>query len=101
MRAASAVPIRGMRRSPHATSGTASGRAAARCRPGNQKPNMVGAKKTATNSWAPSAAAQSPAVSSISRTPGTARASRSRRARHSHQSPANASSNTGAHRSRP
>ena len=70
-------------------------------RGGNQKPNMVGASSPATTSWAPSAAAQRPAVSSISLTPGTARASRSRWARHSHQRPAKASANTGAQRSSP
>ena len=72
-----------------------------RCRGGNQKPNMVGARKPATTSWAPRAAAQRPAVSSISLTPGTAWASRSRSERHSHHRPAKASANTGAHRSSP
>jgi hypothetical protein len=95
------MPTRGACRIPHAASGTASGSAAIRCRGGNQKPNMVGARKAATSTCAPSAAAHRPAVISISRTPGTACASRSRRERHSHHSPANASRNTGAHRSRP
>jgi hypothetical protein len=95
-----AIPTRGACRSPHATNGTASGSDASRCRGGNQKPNIVGARK-ATISWAPSAAAQSPAATSISRTPGTARARRSRSERHSHQSPANMSANTGAQRSSP
>jgi hypothetical protein len=48
--AASAVPARGRCRSPQATSGAASGSAAIRCRGGNQKPNMVGAKNAATKS---------------------------------------------------
>ena len=100
MSADSAIPTRGRRRRPHATSGMASGSDASRCRGGNQKPNIVGARK-ATISWAPSAAAQSPAATSISRTPGTARARRSRSERHSHQSPANTSANTGAQRSSP
>ena len=95
------MPTRGACRSPQATSGTASGSDASRCRGGNQKPNMVGARRPATISWAPNAAAHSPAVSSISRTPGTARARRSRSERHSHQSPANVSANTGAQRSSP
>jgi hypothetical protein len=94
------MPTRGACRTPHAISGTASGSDASRWRGGNQKPNIVGARK-ATISWAPSAAAQRPAATSISRTPGTARASRSRSERHSHQSPPNASANTGAQRSRP
>ena len=86
MSAASALPIRGMWRRPMATSGTASGSPASRWRGGNQKPNIVGATNAATTSWAPSAAAQSAAASSISRTPGTACASRSRCECHSHQS---------------
>jgi hypothetical protein len=86
---------------PHATSGTASGRAASRCRGGNQNPNMVGARKAATSTCAPTAAAHMPAASSVSRTPGTARASSSRRERHSHHAPANARMNTGAHRRSP
>jgi hypothetical protein len=90
-----------MWRSPQATSGIPSGSAASRCRGGNQKPNIVGARKAATTSWAPSTAAQSPATRSVSRTSGTARASRSRRERHSHHSPANASRKTGAQRSSP
>jgi hypothetical protein len=95
-----AMPTRGACRSPHAISGMASGSDASRCRGGNQNPNIVGARK-ATISWAPRAAAQSPAATSISRTPGTARASRSRIERHSHQTPANTSANTGAQRSSP
>ena len=71
------------------------------CRGGNQKPNIVGARKAATSSCAPSAAEQRPAVSSISRTAGTARATRSRRECHSHHRPAKARANTGAHRSSP
>ena len=94
------MPTRGACLSPHATSGTASGSDASRCRGGNQKPNIVGARK-ATISCAPSAAAQSPAATSISRTPGTACARRSRSERHSHHSPANMSANTGAQRSSP
>jgi len=94
------MPTLGACLSPHATSGTASGSDASRCRGGNQKPNIVGARK-ATISCAPSAAAQSPAATSISRTPGTARARRSRSERHSHHSPANMSANTGAQRSSP
>jgi hypothetical protein len=82
-------------------SGIASGRAASRCRGGNQNPNMVGARKAATTSWAPSAAAQRPPVSSISRRAGTARARRLRWERQSSHSPANASRNTGAQRSSP
>jgi len=101
VRAASAVPIRGMWRSPMATSGTASGSPASRCRGGNQNPNIVGAANAATTSWAPSAVAHSAAENSISRTPGTACASRSRCECHSHQSPANTSANTGAQRNRP
>jgi hypothetical protein len=93
--------VRGRWRIPQATSGTASGSAASRWRGGNQKPNIVGARNAATSSCAPSAAAQSPAASSISRTPGTARARRSLDERHSHHSPANASRKTGAQRSRP
>jgi hypothetical protein len=96
----STMPTRGACRKPHAISGIASGREASRCRGGNQKPNMVGARK-ATMSWAPSAAAQRPAATSISRTPGTARESRSRSERHSHQRPAKTSAKTGAQRSRP
>jgi hypothetical protein len=98
---ASAIPVRGACRKPHATSGTASGSDASRCRGGNQNPNIVGASRPATTSWVPRAAAQSPAVSSIRRTPGTARASRSRSERHSHQSPAKASAKSGAQRSSP
>ena len=64
------APSRGAWRRPSATSGTASGSAASRWRGGNQKPNIVGARNAATSSCAPSAAAQSPAVSSISRTSG-------------------------------
>jgi hypothetical protein len=94
------MPTRGACRRPHATSGIASGSAAIRCRGGNQKPNIVGARK-ATISWAPTAAAQRPAAISISRTPGTARARPSRKERHSHQSPAKTSANTGAQRSSP
>jgi hypothetical protein len=99
--AAKTIPRRGVCRRPHATSGIASGSAATRCRPGNQKPNIVGARKTATTSWAPSAAAHSPAVSSTSRNAGTALASRSRYERQSHHTPANASAKMGAQRSRP
>jgi hypothetical protein len=94
------MPARGACRSPHAISGMASGSDASRCRGGNQNPNMVGARK-ATISCAPRMAAQSPATTSISRTPGTARARRSRIERHSHQSPANTSANAGAQRSSP
>ena len=72
-----------------------------RCRGGNQNPNIVGAAKAATSSCAPSAAAHRPAVTSISRTPGTARATCSRRECHSHHTPANASRKTGAQRSSP
>ena len=84
-----------------ATSGTASGSPASRWRGGNQKPNIVGATKAATTSWTPSTAAHSAAATSISRTPGTACASRSRCECHSHHRPANASANTGAQRSSP
>jgi hypothetical protein len=94
------MPARGACRSPQATSGTASGSDASRCRGGNQNPNIVGAS-TATITWAPSTAAQRPAVTSMSRTPGTARASRSRSERHSHHSPANIRAKTGAQRSSP
>ena len=62
---------------------------------------MVGAANAATSSCAASAAAHSPAATSIARTEGTARATRSRRDRHSHQSPAKARRKIGAHRSRP
>jgi hypothetical protein len=68
---------------------------------GNQKPNMVGARKAATRSCAPSAVAHRPAVNSISRTAGTARARRSRRERQNNHKPAKASRNTGAQRTRP
>ena len=84
-----------------ATSGTASGSPAIRWRGGNQKPNIVGATNAATTSWAPSAAAQSAAATSMSRTPGTACATRSRCECHSHQSPTNTRRNTGAQRSNP
>ena len=55
-----------------ATSGSASGRPASRCRGGNQKPNIVGATNAATSSCAPSAAAQRPAASREPRASGTA-----------------------------
>jgi len=47
---ASTAPVRGARRNPHATSGTASKSPAIRCRGGNEKPNIVGARKAATRS---------------------------------------------------
>jgi hypothetical protein len=84
-----------------ATSGSDSGRAASRCRGGNQKPNIVGATNAATTSCAPSAAAHRAVARRTARTPGTACASRSRRERHSHQSPAKTSTNIGAQRSSP
>ena len=97
----STLPTLGVWRSPHATSGIASGRPAMRCRGGNQNPNIVGATKAATSSCTARAAVQRPAVTSISRTPGTARATCSRRECHSHHSPTKASRKTGAQRSSP
>ena len=57
-----------------------------RWRGGNQKPNIVGARNDATKSWAARATAQRPAVSSVSRTPVSARERCSRCERQSHHS---------------
>ena len=73
--------MRGRWRSPSAISGTAKTSPLSRWRGGNQKPNIVGARKAATSSWAPSAAAHIVAVRSIARSAGTARARCSRRER--------------------
>ena len=62
---------------------------------------MVGARKPATTSCAPSAAAHIVAVSCIECSPGMASDSWSRRERYSIATPTNASRNSGAHRSSP
>lgn len=77
----SAIAVRGSLRIPSASSGTASGSPASRWRGGNQKPNIVGARKAATSTCAPTAATHIVAARSIERSWGTARASRSRRDR--------------------
>lgn len=95
------MPVRGSRRRPQATNGTARGRAASRCRGGNQNPNIVGARNAATSSCAPNAMAHMEATRSPARRSGTARESRSRRDRISIARPTKPSKKTGAHRSSP
>ncbi|MEA2405627.1 MAG: hypothetical protein QOE08_2274 [Thermoleophilaceae bacterium] len=97
----STAPVRGSLRSPSAISGTATGSAASTWRPGNQKPNIVGARKAATSSWVPATAAQSEPVACSIWTSGIMRASARRRSRTSSHAPTSASASTGAQRSSP
>ena len=86
---------------PHATKGTAIKSPPSRCRGGNQKPNIVGARNAATSTCAPSATAHRSAADSARACCGSARASPSWRVRTSIQTPTPASTNTGAQRSSP
>ena len=60
---------------PHPTKGTASSSPPSKCRGGNQKPNIVGARNAATSSCTPSATAHRSAADSARACCGSALAS--------------------------